>query len=331
LTAALGSDERKPGHIYIFTRRSETNSLWPYVKIGKAEDVTDRLEQWKTRCHYTPRLEYKTALIPNALRAEQLVHMELIKLRYIEQQCSGCGRPHDEWFETDVDAARLVVGHWAKWMQDCRPYEEDGRLSSHIVQGIFERKLSQTPLTGKEMLVCASKDEQPTPESSHVGRTVHSIEHVDQASPSLRKSRRTAAVAVLAATSEDEDSPRPTNPARQLFGTGSGRRHVKRRTKRAGAVEAKVENAIRGLAADVEEATAKVEAGLNVGDPFLSDVKEERHSQEMDRDAESLPEPRSCAVAAKSEPEASSLYQHQPGMSGLCEGMGEATGVQCPA
>src|SRR5436305_12129548 len=94
-------------------------------------------------------------------------------------------------------------------MQDCRPYEEDGRLSSHVVQGIFEHKLSQTPLTGKEMLACTSKDEQQTPESSHVGSTVYSIEHVDQASPSLRKSRRTAGAAVLATTPEGEDSLGP--------------------------------------------------------------------------------------------------------------------------
>jgi hypothetical protein len=68
-----------------------------------------------------------------------------------------------------------------------------------------------------------------------------------------------------------------------------------------------VEHAIRGLAADVEEAKAKVEQGSNMGDPFLSDVEEGPHSQEIYHDAESFPEPRSCAVAAKSASEPSSL------------------------
>lgn len=341
LNRPLG-DNSAPGHVYIFTRRSEKDRHQHFIKIGVTKNVEDRFRQRKGECHYMPHWEYQTALIPNAVRVESLVHTELFELRYVERECSGCGNNHDEWFKTDVDTGRLVVGRWARWMEECRPYTPEGKLSPHLVMQIFDHNLSKKPLTGEDMLRLKSDSAtseaatQPSPKDRHLAGGAGQIERHDPASPTLRKSTRTAPAVDLPTTSDEEDNSEPMqrnsplpNPFRMYAGTGDGRLDVKRTREQTAAVQIEIEHAVSGLASEFEEAKGKMEHDSDTIDPPLSDV-EAPDLQEIYHDAASFPEPGACAVEAKSAHEASSSGQ-QPTARGLWERMGVPTGVQCAA
>jgi hypothetical protein len=53
--------------------------------------------------------------VPNAARVEQLCHAEL-KRQNIRIYCSGCLKPHIEWFEISPSKAISVIEKWSKWM-----------------------------------------------------------------------------------------------------------------------------------------------------------------------------------------------------------------------
>jgi hypothetical protein len=339
LNTPLGKDERKSGHVYIFTRRSDEDTHSLYVKIGKAENVTDRFEEWKTKCSYEPQLEYKTARITNAMRVELLVHTELIQLRYIEQQCSGCGGKHDEWFKTDIDTARPVVERWAQWMQECGPYTQEGQLSSHVVKGIFEHKLSKAPLTGKKMLMLitnkatAEAARQTSPEGSHRRRTVASIEGFEPASPSVRKSTLTGTDPDSTAASDDEDSFEPIqspspSPDRVKVRTGTkgAGLNIKRTRKRPSSVKADPEQATSAINTERKEAKVKLEPIDDLHGPYASDI-ELSDSQEPYLDAETFPDRSPGIVPASNGLGISSIDQQQT-TRGSSETVEMLTGVE---
>ncbi|KAE9378884.1 DUF1766-domain-containing protein [Stipitochalara longipes BDJ] len=110
------------------------------LKIGRAQNVQRRLNQWTRQCGYNlsmiryypyhpttlsdtnvnelPRTPRK---VPNAHKVERLIHIELnAKRAQASGKCSVCGREHREWFEVDasrdgVKAVDEVVRRWVEW------------------------------------------------------------------------------------------------------------------------------------------------------------------------------------------------------------------------
>jgi hypothetical protein len=324
LTTPLGTDERQPGHVYIFTRRSNEDSHGLYVKIGVSVNVTNRLKNRKSQCKYKPHLEYQTVLIPNAMRVELLVHTELFDCRYRENQCSGCGGAHDEWFKTDVGTARTVVEGWAKWMQECLPYTQDGQFSSHIVKEIFENGRSKDNLTCKEMLALTSKfmatqpAQQSPPGNAERRRTSASMDFLDPASPTLRKSTFTGTTTDLSTASEDEDDFEPIHSrppwlrnAQVPSGTQCGNLNVKKKRKSTGPAKDNLEQPTSVPMAKFEEAKVKLEPDDDdLNDPFVSD-RELTDSQRSCYDTECFVEQLLGIHTVKEEFGFSSVAQNQ--------------------
>ncbi|KAH7360900.1 meiotically up-regulated gene 113-domain-containing protein [Rhexocercosporidium sp. MPI-PUGE-AT-0058] len=110
------------------------------LKIGRAQNVYRRLNQWTKQCGYNlsliryypyrattlsdtnvdelPRTPRK---VPNAHRVERLIHIELNSQRVLgDGKCKACGREHREWFEVDasrngVKAVDEVIRRWVEW------------------------------------------------------------------------------------------------------------------------------------------------------------------------------------------------------------------------
>ena len=110
------------------------------LKIGRAQNVQRRLNQWARQCGYNLSLiryypyhantQSSTNLVaptrtprkvPNAHKVERLIHIELNGKRALGSgKCSACNREHREWFEVDanrdgVRAVDEVVRRWVDW------------------------------------------------------------------------------------------------------------------------------------------------------------------------------------------------------------------------
>lgn len=115
------------------------------LKIGRAQNVQRRLNQWTRQCGYNLSLiryypYHPTASdtdvnvdeslgvsprtprrVPNAHKVERLIHIELNGKRAKGgEKCGVCGREHREWFEVEasregVKAVDEVVRRWVKW------------------------------------------------------------------------------------------------------------------------------------------------------------------------------------------------------------------------
>jgi hypothetical protein len=110
------------------------------LKIGRAQNVQRRLNQWTRQCGYNLSLiryypYHPTTLsetnvnelprtprkVPNAHKVERLIHIELNgKRAQGSGKCKVCGREHREWFEVDasrdgVKAVDEVVRRWVDW------------------------------------------------------------------------------------------------------------------------------------------------------------------------------------------------------------------------
>ena len=320
LNNPLGSDERTPGYVYIFTRRSDEDLHSLYVKIGVTRNVEDRLVEWQVKCRYKPHLEYKTEHIPNAMRVEALVHMELVESRRIERKCSGCKKDHDEWFETNVETARPFVERWAQWMQEADPYTKEGQLSSHVVKKMFERKLSKDHLTSEKMLsiisdnVAAQPAPQSPPESPERRGTVALVGFFDPASPTLRKSALTAD---LINNLDVEDSLEPeqngspsAGHVQMPSGLKDGNLDVIKTWRRTSSVKAALEQDSSATRVKCEEVKVKLEPEHDLHD-HLVDVKEASDSQASCHDAESFLGHSPASAAAKEELDALLTAQQQ--------------------
>ncbi|EPE35582.1 hypothetical protein GLAREA_11282 [Glarea lozoyensis ATCC 20868] len=108
------------------------------LKIGRAQNVQRRLNQWTRQCGYNVSLiryypYHATSLsnddtpprtprkVPNVNKVERLIHLELAgqKARG-DAKCSTCGREHREWFEVEatrkgVAAVDEVIRRWVGW------------------------------------------------------------------------------------------------------------------------------------------------------------------------------------------------------------------------
>jgi hypothetical protein len=112
------------------------------LKIGRAQNVQRRLNQWTRQCGYNLSLiryypYHPTTLsdtnvnelprtprkVPNAHKVERLIHIELNgKRAQGSGKCKVCGREHREWFEVDasrdgVKAVDEVVRRWVDWAE----------------------------------------------------------------------------------------------------------------------------------------------------------------------------------------------------------------------
>lgn len=110
------------------------------LKIGRAQNVYRRLNQWTKQCGYNLSLiryypYHPTTLsesnvnevprtprkVPNANKIERLIHIELNGQRIVgDGKCKACGREHREWFEVDasrngVKAVDDVIRRWVEW------------------------------------------------------------------------------------------------------------------------------------------------------------------------------------------------------------------------
>ena len=110
------------------------------LKIGRAQNVQRRLNQWTRQCGYNLSLiryypYHPTTLsgtninelprtprrVKNAHKVERLIHIELSEMRQGKgEKCAVCGREHREWFEVEgskegVRAVDEVVRRWVGW------------------------------------------------------------------------------------------------------------------------------------------------------------------------------------------------------------------------
>lgn len=118
------------------------------LKIGRANNVQRRMNEWKRQCGYNLSLiryyPYQPSSpaaspavsprrgsaptspgvprkVPHANRVERLIHLELAEYRAKENgKCDACGREHREWFEVDAKRERVkevdgVVKRWVEW------------------------------------------------------------------------------------------------------------------------------------------------------------------------------------------------------------------------
>lgn len=145
LCRSLDDMDLMSGRLYIFRRRFSPG----HVKIGwTAHDADTRLRAWSKQCGYDPVLVHSTGIIPNAQRAETLVHEQLAWERRQERRCDGCGGSHIEWFEMESDKAIEIVDSWAELMvragDDSREkdggrgvYSHDGKIRDVWARAVF--------------------------------------------------------------------------------------------------------------------------------------------------------------------------------------------------
>jgi hypothetical protein len=186
-------------------------------------------------------------------------------------------------------------------MQECRPYTQEGQFSSHIVKEIFEHGLSRDDLTSRTMLALTSEftaaqpAQQSPPDNTERRRTIASIEFLDPASPTSRKSTFTGTIADLNAASEDEDSVEPIysrspwpRKVQMSSGTKCGNLNIKKTRKLTGPAKDDLEQHTSASMAEFEEVKVKLEPNDNdLNDPFMSGRKVS-DSQRSSYDAESF-------------------------------------------
>lgn len=103
-----------------------------FLKIGRAINVHQRLNQWQKQCQYNISLlrSYPFAdtgrsaqMVPFVGKVESLIHLELEMLgKRVKRQCR-CGTEHREWFEFDATPKAVkevdeLVQKWIRWSQN---------------------------------------------------------------------------------------------------------------------------------------------------------------------------------------------------------------------
>jgi hypothetical protein len=99
------------------------------LKIGRAQNVQRRLNQWTRQCGYNLSLirfyPYSSTMtprkVPNVHKVERLIHIELGAKR-AGRNCDACGKQHREWFEVEasregVRAVDEMVRRWVDWAE----------------------------------------------------------------------------------------------------------------------------------------------------------------------------------------------------------------------
>lgn len=114
---------------------SEKKNKKILLKIGRANNVQRRLNEWQRQCGYNISLiryyPYVSSSstsdvmrkMPHSHKVERLIHIELQGrgLRVMDRgKCASCGKEHKEWFEVDNTRAAVadideVVRRWSDW------------------------------------------------------------------------------------------------------------------------------------------------------------------------------------------------------------------------
>jgi hypothetical protein len=117
-----------------------------FLKIGRANNVHRRMNEWQRQCGYslslvryypyTPSTPSPTPSpknspnrrvsdlgrkVPNVNRVERLIHLELGEQRVVKS-CEACGKMHKEWFEVEANKEGVkrvdeVVKRWVEWAE----------------------------------------------------------------------------------------------------------------------------------------------------------------------------------------------------------------------
>ncbi|KAF1833265.1 DUF1766-domain-containing protein [Decorospora gaudefroyi] len=115
------------------------------LKIGRANNVHRRMNEWSKQCGYSlslvryypyvpttptpspgrrqsiPTAQGGVRKVPHAHRVERLIHIELGDQRVI-RKCDACGKSHKEWFEVEATREGVkrvdgVVRRWVDWAE----------------------------------------------------------------------------------------------------------------------------------------------------------------------------------------------------------------------
>lgn len=104
------------------------------LKIGRANNVMRRMNEWKRQCGYDlslirfyPYVQSGSGVeprkMPHSHKVERLIHIELsgLGLRIGDKgACEACGREHKEWFEVDANKDGVMrvdeaIRRWTDW------------------------------------------------------------------------------------------------------------------------------------------------------------------------------------------------------------------------
>ncbi|KAK7423108.1 hypothetical protein QQX98_001184 [Neonectria punicea] len=125
---SLSDKERSSeGCIYVYTFPENYHDAAPYLKIGNASDLDNRMASWERQCGYKPKVlsDFRTELY---VKVERLVHAQLRNQRIRETGgCPRCQVKHQEWFKVRSSKACEVLGLWTAWTRQ-EPYHENGIL-----------------------------------------------------------------------------------------------------------------------------------------------------------------------------------------------------------
>ncbi|KAI4723930.1 DUF1766-domain-containing protein [Aureobasidium sp. EXF-10728] len=138
--------QRRPSDVMSAYTASRGATRTIKLKIGRANNVHRRMNEWNRQCGYNLSLvrfypyvsssspspspsratlannsTQQVHKVPHAHRVERLVHLELGDKR-IKRDCQACGREHKEWFEIEATAEGVaavdeVVRRWVKWAE----------------------------------------------------------------------------------------------------------------------------------------------------------------------------------------------------------------------
>lgn len=120
------SSTSKAGYVYVYTFTSNPDTPIRYLKIGHSIDYDRRLKEWQSQCSTKPRLlcHYQTSRYQ---KVERIVHAQLANQRLLEEECGGCRKKHNEWFDVKVSRVSALLGLWTEWSWR-EPYDAQGKL-----------------------------------------------------------------------------------------------------------------------------------------------------------------------------------------------------------
>lgn len=104
------------------------------LKIGRANNVMRRMNEWKRQCGYDlslvrfyPYIQTGSGVephkMPHSHKVERLIHLELrgLGLGVSDRgECDACGRVHKEWFEIEATQEGVLrvdeaIRRWVDW------------------------------------------------------------------------------------------------------------------------------------------------------------------------------------------------------------------------
>ncbi|KAF4973227.1 hypothetical protein FSARC_432 [Fusarium sarcochroum] len=169
-------EKESEGYVYIYTFPETYRIARPYLKIGYAQNVEERMARWEAQCGYRPQvLSQFTA--DHYIKLEKLVHAQLFNQRKREISCPTCGVRHQEWFDIDLMTATMITTMWTTWMRR-QPYDDEGNLQEKwrvriegldltdpdcwmlLVKGVFDDDADESELSEEGDSFAWSSDDQ---------------------------------------------------------------------------------------------------------------------------------------------------------------------------